>query len=136
MFCMPEFDQACFFHRTGWYQPKRWIRPVLTPPKLKKDYYGPCKESVNVALSAVGSADEIWIFGWSMPQTDKELVASIATAIKGRSKPIRWLRIVDVEGGNKHVLEKRAREVFMPDQVQTHWGGLETWRDWPAIRHP
>jgi len=136
-FYIPSFDQTCFFHRTKWYQPKRWIRPILTAPKPKKDYLGPCKQSLNAVLSGVNSADEVWIFGWSMPSSDRELVDLIANAVKARSKPIEWLRIVDVKGDHQYILlEEKARKLFMPDRVQSHWGGLQTWRDWSTIRHP
>jgi hypothetical protein len=129
-FYIPSFGQTCFFHRTKWYQPKRWIRPILTPPKPTKEYRGPCRDSLEAMLSGVHSADEIWIFGWSMPETDKELVDAITAAVKDRSKPISRLRIVDTQSGQQNRLDENARNVFMPDYIESHWGGLETWRGW------
>lgn len=127
-FYIPKFDETCFFHRTTWYHPKRWIRPILIPPKPQKNHWGPCLESWHEMVSGVYSAKEIWLIGWSMPHTDEYLIKGLLEAVKKRPKPVQWLRIVNTQNGKKQGLENRAEQVFRPKYTSSHWDGLQTWQ--------
>ena len=132
-FHIPQPDAACFFHRTKWYQPRRWIRPILVPPREKKRYPAPCQVAVRMMSEALEHTREVWIVGWSMPGTDEYLKNEIASAIVKRNEPVRWLRIIDHAQGEFNGLQEKASILFAPSQVDTYWRGLQTWRGWAAI---
>jgi len=129
-FDIPKPGASCFFHRTKWYQPRRWIWPILLPPKRKEQCPGPCRASLRTMSGALEVTREVWLIGWSIPDSDGHLRDEIAAAIRTRKEPIRWLRIIDCPGGERQGLQDKARLLFMPDQIDVHWGGLETWRGW------
>jgi hypothetical protein len=130
-FSIPHFDQTCFFHRAKWYQPARWIRPLLIPPRSHKDLVGPCNRSLEATLSGVRSAEEIWILGWSMPTTDEYLISLFRKKVQARQKPVKWLRIVNTQSGRVSV-EDRARAVFHSENFEGHWEGFHTWQEWSS----
>jgi hypothetical protein len=132
LFCLPSFDQPCFFHRTKWYQPKRWIRPILVPPKAQKVFSGPCEWSLKAMLAGVQVAEEIWILGWSMPETDGDLIQHLKQVVRSRQRAINWLRIVDLrpKQSERNELERKAKDIFSPNNFEGHWDGLRTWGGW------
>ena len=68
---------------------------ILPPSSAKRSELSFVKASREAESSALASADEVVVIGWSVPETDVDQVELIEQAVRARSRPIRSLTIVN-----------------------------------------
>ena len=68
---------------------------ILPPSSAKRSELSFVKASREAESSALASADEVVVIGWSVPETDDDQVELIEQAVRARSRPLRSLTIVN-----------------------------------------
>ncbi|MDA2923976.1 hypothetical protein MYX65_04860 [Acidobacteria bacterium AH-259-L09] len=68
---------------------------ILPPSSAKRSELSFVKASREAESSALASADEVLVIGWSVPETDIDQAERIERGAKRRSKPLQSLTIVN-----------------------------------------
>src|SRR5208337_1662701 len=78
------------------YEPVSWHGLFLIPPaEGKRSSLSFIQRILDIERQVVRDADEIYILGWSMPQTDTDQVRLIGDAVRQRSAPLKNLTVVN-----------------------------------------
>ena len=84
---------------------------------------------MSVVRQAVSQAREVWVLGWSMPETDKNVREMLRQAVQERTTPLQMVRIVDIQAGKKSGVADRVRATLPAQEMEEHWDGLTAWTD-------
>jgi len=91
------------------------VEPYIVPPVAAAKSQSPVFMS-QVRRSeeeAITSADEIYLIGWSLPETDKDQESLIRCAVRNRECPVSSLTVVNLGAGPAYF--RRIAEVFGVD---------------------
>ena len=69
--------------------------PIVPPTSAKRARYGFLREVRKKEAIAIAEADEVYVLGWSMPETDKDQECLIRSAVAERSERIQRVTIVN-----------------------------------------
>jgi hypothetical protein len=95
--------------------------PYIVPPTPLKTRSGPIFWEIQKKMeNALANADFVVIIGWSMPGTDKDVLAFIERTIQARTKQLRKVICCDKRGG---VFFKRFEQIFWPAESPTNYAG-------------
>jgi hypothetical protein len=101
------------------------VEPLIVPPVSRKNTDLPLLNHLRSREeAALQSADEVFVFGWSMPRTDVDQLALIRRAVGCRNRP--FARVVAVSHGSPPSYFSRLARLFgVPARkVEAHNIGL------------
>jgi hypothetical protein len=113
-----------YFHSTetfNWIslpnQQSRDMEPCILPPTFAKaSTLSFLRQTRDHERRAIAEADEVYVIGWSMPESDQDQLCLIRSAVSDRSKPITRLTVVN--WGEEPEYFRRIADVFGVPQSQ------------------
>jgi hypothetical protein len=81
---------------------------ILPPSQAKRSELSFVRASREAEATALASADEVFVVGWSVPETDSDQQELIGHAIAARSKPLERVTIVNWKAPDTY-FDKLAR---------------------------
>jgi hypothetical protein len=91
---------------------------ILPPSSAKRSELPFLKLIRNSEMDTLADADEVFVIGWSIPETDLDQFSLIKTAVESRSKPLK--RITIVNRGAPTAYFKRLTALFGSDPNSLH----------------
>jgi hypothetical protein len=85
-----------------------YVVPPITAAKSQSPRF--IKEVRRKEQEAIGAADEVYIIGWSLPETDKDQESLIRCSVGNRQRPIASLTVVNSGAGPAYF--RRVADVF------------------------
>lgn len=101
------------------------VTPLIVPPSRKKNTSRRLLQRLrDREEKALHEADEVYVFGWSMPWSDKDQMQLIRSAVASRKKPLRRVVAVNWNAANNYY--HRVADVFgvSPKTVNRYDEGL------------
>ena len=97
---------------------------LIPPLEAKASSLSFIRRILNLERDAVLNAEEVYVLGWSMPQTDTDQVCLVGDAIRRRSKPLECLTIVN-SGAQIEYFDRVASTFGLPPaRIQVFNGGF------------
>jgi hypothetical protein len=101
------------------------VTPLIVPPSRKKNTSRHMLERLrDREEKALQEADEVYVFGWSMPRTDKDQIQLIRRAVTRRTKRFRRVVVVNWHAANNYY--RRVADVLgvSPKMITRYDEGL------------
>ena len=87
------------------------VEPViLTPRGAKKPARQFLARVREQEEEAIGSADEVYILGWSVPRTDGDQECLIRSTVAKRVRPFKQVTVVNLHAGVEYF--RRVKDIF------------------------
>jgi len=87
------------------------VAPCIVPPTSRKSSNLSFLKDIRAQeMEAIKTAAEIYIIGWSLPETDRDQEAFVRVSISGRSKPIEQLTVITF--GSSPSYFERIADIF------------------------
>jgi hypothetical protein len=94
---------------------------LLAPSSAKRSELPFIKRSREMEMEALANADEIFVIGWSVPETDLDQADLISTAMRARAKQRRSMeRVTVVNQGAAPDYFQRLAELFSVDAASLY----------------
>lgn len=102
-------------------EPHQWVQPldgmpflvepvILTPRGAKKPARQFLARVREQEEEAIGSADEVYILGWSVPRTDGDQECLIRSTVAKRVRPFKQVTVVNLHAGVEYF--RRVKDIF------------------------
>lgn len=93
---------------------------LIAPPSPNKPLV--LQQALDDEATAIQSADEVFVIGYSLPRTDADQRNLIQEAVERRKKPVESLTIVNYQAGTQYFRD--TRELFRPRSTREFNAGF------------
>jgi hypothetical protein len=106
------------------------VEILIAPPSPAKPSVMPRLRAAEI--DAITKADEVFVIGWSLPETDHDQQELIKDAVGRRSKDIRRLTVVNYKASAKYFEDVKG--VFKPRDTREFNDGLPSFLNTDRVR--